>query len=81
MQKFSKDYDVIVFVSGKKSSNGKALYSVCKQTNDRSYFIENETELDKTWFNESDRVGICGATSTPMWLMEQVANHIRQYSW
>ncbi|MFN8414743.1 MAG: 4-hydroxy-3-methylbut-2-enyl diphosphate reductase [Cytophagaceae bacterium] len=81
LQKFSKDYDVIVFVSGKKSSNGKALYSVCKQTNDRSYFIENETELDKTWFNESDRVGICGATSTPMWLMEQVANHIRQYSW
>lgn len=81
LQKFSKDYNVIVFVSGKKSSNGKALYSVCKQTNDRSYFIENESELDQSWFMEGDKVGICGATSTPMWLMEQVANHIRQYTW
>ncbi|MCU0417520.1 MAG: 4-hydroxy-3-methylbut-2-enyl diphosphate reductase [Cytophagaceae bacterium] len=81
LQKFSKDYDVIIFVSGKKSSNGKALYGVCKQINERSYFVENETELVQEWFHKDERVGICGATSTPMWLMEQVANHIRNYQW
>ncbi|MDO9552028.1 MULTISPECIES: 4-hydroxy-3-methylbut-2-enyl diphosphate reductase [Rhodonellum] len=69
---FSKENDVIIFVSGKKSSNGKALYQVCKTENERSYFVENETEIDATWFKFEDKVGICGATSTPMWLMEQV---------
>ncbi len=78
LQKFSREHDVVVFVSGKKSSNGKALYSVCKAENERSYFIENETEIDNSWFNPDDRVGICGATSTPMWLMERVARHIEQ---
>ncbi len=76
LQKFAQDVDVIIFVSGKKSSNGKALYGVCKAQNDRSYFIENENELDLGWFNADDKVGICGATSTPMWLMEKVAKHI-----
>jgi 4-hydroxy-3-methylbut-2-enyl diphosphate reductase len=76
--RFSSVQDVIVFVSGKKSSNGKALYGVCKENNPRSYFIENETELDPSWFKPTDSVGICGATSTPMWLMEQVADHIRR---
>ena len=69
---FSQNHDVIVFVSGKKSSNGKALFQTCKANNERSYFIENETELDSSWFNPDDKVGICGATSTPTWLMEQV---------
>lgn len=78
LQKFSKEHDVIVFVSGKKSSNGKALFSVCLQENNRSYFIENEEELLLEWFNPEDSVGICGATSTPMWLMQQVAEHIDQ---
>jgi len=55
------------------------LYSVCKNTNERSYFIENELELDKNWFLENDKVGICGATSTPMWLMENVANSIKSF--
>ena len=76
LQKFSKEVDVIVFVSGKKSSNGKALYGVCKAQNDRSYFIENENELDLGLISPNDKVGICGATSTPMWLMEKVAKHI-----
>lgn len=76
--KFSNEMDVIVFVSGKKSSNGKALYGVCKQENDRSYFVENEGEVNPEWFRENDLVGICGATSTPMWLMEKVADHIRE---
>ncbi|HSZ72502.1 MAG TPA: 4-hydroxy-3-methylbut-2-enyl diphosphate reductase [Cytophagaceae bacterium] len=77
LQKFAKENDVIVFVSGKKSSNGKALYGVCKSENDRSYFIENESEVDSSWFKTDDRVGICGATSTPMWLMKQVEEHLK----
>jgi 4-hydroxy-3-methylbut-2-en-1-yl diphosphate reductase len=76
LARFSTEHDVLVFVSGKKSSNGKALYSVCKQHNPNSYFIENETELDKEWFVNANSVGICGATSTPMWLMQQVADSI-----
>ena len=76
LQKFSQDNNVIIFVSGKKSSNGRALYQVCKNENERSYFVENETEIDPAWFGPNDKVGICGATSTPMWLMEQVLKHI-----
>ncbi len=76
LQRFSSNHDVIIFVSGKKSSNGKALYNVCREQNPRSYFIENESELDYSWFKPEDSVGICGATSTPMWLMKQVADHI-----
>lgn len=76
MQAFSKDNDVVVFVSGKKSSNGRALYQVCLKENPRSYFVESEEELLPEWFQPSDRVGICGATSTPMWLMERVAQYI-----
>lgn len=76
LQKFSQENDVILFVSGKKSSNGKALYQVCLSENPRSYFIENETELSADWFHPEDKVGICGATSTPMWLMEQVKSYV-----
>ncbi len=76
LTQFSKESDVIIFVSGKKSSNGKALYQVCKNINVRSYFIENETDLELDWFEPTDIVGICGATSTPMWLMEQVKGAI-----
>lgn len=79
LEKFSKEQEVVVFVSGKKSSNGKALYSVCKLNNDRSYFVENETELQPEWFEGIQNVGIAGATSTPMWLMEQVKSHILKY--
>ncbi|PIQ20203.1 MAG: 4-hydroxy-3-methylbut-2-enyl diphosphate reductase [Cytophagales bacterium CG18_big_fil_WC_8_21_14_2_50_42_9] len=77
LTKFAAEHDVIVFVSGKKSSNGKALYSVCQSVNPRSYFVENEEELAQSWFAEATSVGICGATSTPMWLMQQVADSIR----
>jgi 4-hydroxy-3-methylbut-2-enyl diphosphate reductase len=76
LQRFSKENNVILFVSGKKSSNGKALYQVCLRENPRSFFIENETELDLEWFSKGDKVGICGATSTPMWLMEQVKEYL-----
>ena len=73
---FSQEHDVILFVSGKKSSNGKALHAVCKIHNDKSYFVEDENELDPSWFKNAKSVGICGATSTPMWLMEQVSNFV-----
>lgn len=79
LTKFSVEHDVIIFVSGKKSSNGKALYSVCKQHNPNSYFVENEEELEKEWFANAASVGICGATSTPMWLMQQVADSIKKF--
>lgn len=74
--RFAQENDIIIFVSGKKSSNGKALYQVCKEQNERSYFVENESEIEPHWFNPEDKVGICGATSTPMWLMEQVKDYI-----
>lgn len=76
LMKFSKEHDVIIFVSGRKSSNGKALFNVCRENNTRSYFVENEAEVNSEWFNGNDLIGICGATSTPMWLMEKVAEHI-----
>lgn len=76
LQKFAQEHDVILFVSGKKSSNGKALYQVCKNQNPNSYFIENEQEILPEWFNENSTVGICGATSTPTWLMQNVAQFV-----
>jgi 4-hydroxy-3-methylbut-2-enyl diphosphate reductase len=78
MVKFAGENDVILFVSGKKSSNGRALHSVCKSVNERSYFIENETEIDLSWFKADDKVGICGATSTPTWLMEKVRDYVME---
>ena len=69
---FAKQYDRVVFVSGKKSSNGKVLYDVCKAANPNSYFISELEELDLSLFNEGEAIGICGATSTPMWLMKEI---------
>ena len=69
---FARQYDKIVFVSGTKSSNGKVLYNICKQTNSSTYFVSHKRELNSEWFNQNDTVGICGATSTPMWLMQEV---------
>ena len=79
LENFVGHYDKIIFVSGKKSSNGKVLYDVCKKHNDHSYFISNVEELDQAWFNENDKVGICGATSTPMWLMEKVQAALEKF--
>jgi len=76
LMKFAQENDVILFVSGMKSSNGKALHQVCLSQNPRSYFIESETEVSQEWFGSEDKVGICGATSTPRWLMEQVKQKI-----
>ena len=77
LRSFSKKFDVIVFVGGKNSSNSKMLYEECKRNNPQSYFISNPEELKKEWFNDSvEKVGICGGTSTPFWLMENVAKTI-----
>lgn len=76
LTEFCHNYDVIIFVSGKKSSNGKSLFQVCKQENPNSYFISSPEEIDKVWFSNAERIGISGATSTPTWLMKSVADKI-----
>ena len=76
--RFSQQHDVIVFVSGRKSSNGKALFEVCSSANPHTHFISDATELVNDWFENAQSVGICGATSTPMWLMEQVAEQVKR---
>ncbi|MEQ8338062.1 MAG: 4-hydroxy-3-methylbut-2-enyl diphosphate reductase [Cyclobacteriaceae bacterium] len=76
MREFASKYDVVLFVAGKKSSNGRALFNVCLENNPRSYFIENQDEVDFSWLEPEDKIGICGATSTPHWLMKQVAEYI-----
>ncbi len=78
LKKFSAAHDVILFVSGKKSSNGKVLFEVCKSVNPRTFFISDVDELDPSWLVDASSVGICGATSTPMWLMKKVEDHLLQ---
>lgn len=78
LRRFSAKYDKIVFVSGTKSSNGKVLFNVCKETNPHTYFISNKTEIIPAWFEKGDTIGICGATSTPMWLMEEVKSELEK---
>lgn len=77
LSEFAKKYDIVIFVSGRKSSNGKVLFSTCLAANSNSRFIEDETELRKEWFEGCRSVGVCGATSTPKWLMQRVADSIR----
>jgi len=75
LRDFAKNYDRIVFVSGTKSSNGKVLYNVCLDQN--PYFVSSVADLKAEWFSKNERVGICGATSTPMWLMQEVQQHLQ----
>tara|TARA_X000000950_G_scaffold103249_1_gene130274 strand:- start:2461 stop:3306 length:846 start_codon:yes stop_codon:yes gene_type:complete len=79
LQDFSNNFDKIVFVSGTKSSNGNALFNVCKQNNSNSYFVSSSDEIDRGWFKKNEKVGVCGATSTPMWLMEEVKGKILEF--
>lgn len=76
LQKFALQHEVIVFVGGKKSSNGKVLFNVCRSVNPKSYFVSEESELQREWFDGANSVGICGATSTPLWQMEKIAETI-----
>ena len=78
LKRFSNMNDVIIFVSGRKSSNGKMLYQSCKDENHNSYFISDVDELKSDWFIGANSVGICGATSTPRWLMESIEEAIQK---
>lgn len=78
LQRFAAKHDVIVFVAGKKSANGKVLHDVCKAVNPRTYFAQMPDELQAEWFENANSVGICGATSTPLWLMESVQKAIAE---
>ncbi len=76
LARFASENDIMIFVAGKASSNGKVLYEVCKAANPRTYFIEKIDELQEEWFGGADTVGISGATSTPHWYMGQVKEFI-----
>ena len=78
LKRFAGQHNVIIFVSGKKSSNGKVLYNVCKSVNPRTHFVSDLQEINPDWIQGIDSVGVCGATSTPMWLMDQVADKLRE---
>ena len=80
LSKFAAEHDVIVFVAGKASSNGKVLCDLCKSVNIRTYHISSTDELKKEWFRDDGSVGVCGGTSTPKWLLEDVAQTIRQFN-
>lgn len=73
---FAQEHDVMVFVAGRNSSNGKSLYQVCREANEKTYFIEKHEEIDLSWFEGADKIGISGATSTPQWYMEEVRDAI-----
>lgn len=76
LSKFALEHDIVIFVSGKASSNGKVLCDLCKSLNIRTYHIDSVSEIKREWFRADDKVGVCGATSTPKWLLEEVAEYI-----
>lgn len=77
MKEFAQKHDIVFFVAGEKSSNGKVLFAECKKHNPNSHFISNPNALDISLVKENMSVGICGATSTPKWQMEEVAKIIK----
>ena len=76
IREFAQKHDVILFVCGKKSSNGKVLFAECNKVNPRTYMIDKPSEINFHWFKDTESIGICGATSTPKWLMEQCKQYI-----
>jgi 4-hydroxy-3-methylbut-2-en-1-yl diphosphate reductase len=78
LREFVKKHDVVIFVSGKKSSNGRMLFKVSQAENPNTFFVSKESELERAWFNDVKSVGVCGATSTPRWLMEKIATEINK---
>lgn len=78
LREFAKMNDVVLFVAGRTSSNGKVLYNICKEVNEKTYLIEDETEIDYNWFDGAKSIGISGATSTPQWLMEKIKKTLEE---
>lgn len=79
LQNFSKAHDVVLFVAGENSSNGKVLHKACKEANENTHFIHSPNNIVRNWFKKGQTVGVCGATSTPMWLMEEIRNITASY--
>ncbi|MBO4433955.1 MAG: 4-hydroxy-3-methylbut-2-enyl diphosphate reductase [Bacteroidales bacterium] len=80
LEEFARNHDIIIFVAGESSSNGKVLFDLCRGVNPRAVRIGGASELRKEWFRDGDRVGVCGATSTPKWLLEEVAKGISAFN-
>lgn len=78
LREFAASQDVVLLVSGMKSSNGRALFDVCRNVNPRSYFVSNPEDVRDEMIADAVRIGICGATSTPRWQMEQIKTHLEQ---
>jgi 4-hydroxy-3-methylbut-2-enyl diphosphate reductase len=78
LREFARSNDVMLFVAGRESSNGKVLFEICREENPRTHFIEKPAEIQKAWFDGAATVGVSGATSTPQWLMEQVRQAVEQ---
>lgn len=79
LEKFVVRHDVVIFVGGRQSSNAQVLFDACKRKNNRTYFISSPDKIQEEWFHQAENVGVCGATSTPQWLMEKVAERIKQF--
>ncbi|MBQ6243572.1 MAG: 4-hydroxy-3-methylbut-2-enyl diphosphate reductase [Bacteroidales bacterium] len=77
LAEFARSHDAVVFVAGRDSSNGKVLFELCRRANPRTWLIGSADALDPGWLRPGDRVGVCGATSTPKWLLEEVAAAIK----
>ncbi len=78
LEAFARAHDLILFVAGESSSNGRVLFDLCRRVNPRSHRIGSVSDIDPSWIQDGDRVGICGATSTPKWLLEEVAAAVRE---
>ena len=78
IREFAAKHDVVLFVCGRKSSNGRALFSECQRVNAQSYMIDAASEIDSRWLLNCESIGICGATSTPKWLMEECKVRVEQ---
>jgi 4-hydroxy-3-methylbut-2-en-1-yl diphosphate reductase len=78
LRDFASQNEVMIFVAGKTSSNGKVLFHICEEANPRTYFVESEKDLQPQWFDGIETVGISGATSTPQWLMERIKKNIEE---
>lgn len=78
LRRFASCHETVLFVAGKKSSNGRFLYGECHDVNPRTYLVSNPDEIDQAWIAGVESVGVCGATSTPRWLMEQVSERVAE---